>query len=40
MDTVCIGQYSVIRKGDIMEYEELPPLIPPPYNYNEVTLLI
>ena len=28
-----IGQYSVIRKGDIMEYEEVPPPIPPPYNY-------
>uniref|UniRef100_A0A1X7T2C0 Fibronectin type-III domain-containing protein n=1 Tax=Amphimedon queenslandica TaxID=400682 RepID=A0A1X7T2C0_AMPQE len=30
------SQYSVIRKGDIMEYEEVPPPIPPQYNYNEV----
>uniref|UniRef100_A0A1X7TW72 Fibronectin type-III domain-containing protein n=1 Tax=Amphimedon queenslandica TaxID=400682 RepID=A0A1X7TW72_AMPQE len=30
------SQYSVIRKGDIMEYEKVPPPIPPHYNYNEV----
>ncbi|XP_019861676.1 PREDICTED: uncharacterized protein LOC109590198 [Amphimedon queenslandica] len=30
------SQYSVIRKGDIMEYEEVPPPIPPQYNYNEI----
>uniref|UniRef100_A0A1X7T914 Uncharacterized protein n=1 Tax=Amphimedon queenslandica TaxID=400682 RepID=A0A1X7T914_AMPQE len=30
------SQYSVIRKGDIMEYEEVPPSIPPQYNYKEV----
>uniref|UniRef100_A0A1X7TI83 Uncharacterized protein n=1 Tax=Amphimedon queenslandica TaxID=400682 RepID=A0A1X7TI83_AMPQE len=30
------SQYSVIRKGDMMEYEEVPPPIPPQYNYNEI----
>ncbi|XP_019860878.1 PREDICTED: uncharacterized protein LOC109589207 [Amphimedon queenslandica] len=30
------SQYSVIRKGDIMEYEEVPPSIPPQYNYKEI----
>ncbi|XP_019857314.1 PREDICTED: uncharacterized protein LOC100635411 [Amphimedon queenslandica] len=30
------SQYSVIRKGDIMEYEKVPPPIPPHYNYNEI----
>uniref|UniRef100_A0A1X7U056 Fibronectin type-III domain-containing protein n=1 Tax=Amphimedon queenslandica TaxID=400682 RepID=A0A1X7U056_AMPQE len=32
------SQYSVIRKGDIMEYEEVPPPIPPQYNYNEINV--